>query len=127
MHELARSPAPPPPEPPLIAFARARGFHVVNAQAIAGDRGGLRIAIERSGAEDAGVSLEVDAQYAAAETLLSLRERLAPSGYQLVRVGTNVRLQWSERDAVDLDAERLDDVLHAVVDACSPGRDRVYR
>jgi hypothetical protein len=126
MRQLA-GPAPHPHEPPLVAFARARGFHVVGPQAIAGDRGGVRIAIERPDTEDASVSLEVDATNATPEALASLREKLEPSGYQLVRVGPNVRLEWREKDAVELDAERLDDVLDTVVDACSPGRGGTYR
>ena len=115
------------PRPPLAVFAQTRGFHVVSPQSIEGDRSGVRVAIARSSTDDPSVSLEVDAQYATAEALTLLREKLEPSGCQLVRVGPSVRVEWREKDAVEVDAERLDDVLHAVIDACAPGRDGGYR
>jgi hypothetical protein len=105
-------------ETALEAFGRARGFRVVSPLAIAGDVRGVRVAIERTGDAERSVCVDVDARHASKETLESLRVRLEPrlAGYQLVRLGPIARVEWVEGDGAGLDAERLEEVLEAMVE-----------
>ena len=73
-------------------------------------------------------ALTHDQEYASADSSEGLRVRLEPrlTGYQLVRLGRIVRIEWDESDAALLDAARLDEVLEAIADAFAH-RNRAHR
>jgi hypothetical protein len=125
--EPRRSPRPPQPPaipaatPPLVAYASARGWHVVSPEAIEGEARGVRVAIER---DEGRLFIDADGSALTVDDVQQLAAALAtvPSA-RVEKIGSLARVEWSCRE---IDAAMLDVVVDALVAACSP-RAGAYR